>query len=96
MKKSHCIRLPGVYRGPDYFLPLEKHWIPAGVYPDENRGRNDVKQHQPSLSQPHGLEGDKEVIKHPHLIPLPCLRRSGFAQAGIKGEGKLNQCLFFY
>ena len=23
---------------------------------------------------------------HPHLNPPPCLRRSGFAQAGIKGE----------
>jgi hypothetical protein len=24
-------------------------------------------------------------------IPLPCLRRSGFAQAGVKGEGELDR-----
>ena len=23
-----------------------KHWIAVGVYPDDERGRNDVKQHQ--------------------------------------------------
>jgi hypothetical protein len=27
---------------------------------------------------------------HPHPTPLPCLRRSGFAQAGIKGEGEVG------
>jgi hypothetical protein len=26
----------------------------------------------------------------PHPIPLPCLRRSGFAQAGARGEGKMR------
>jgi hypothetical protein len=30
------------------------------------------------------VRGDPNV--HPHLNPPPCLRRSGFAQAGIKGE----------
>ena len=24
----------------------------------------------------------------PHPNPLPCLRRSGFAQAGLRGEGR--------
>jgi len=27
-------------------------------------------------------------ISPPHPLPLPCLRRSGFAQAGLRGEGK--------
>jgi len=26
----------------------------------------------------------------PHPIPLPCLRRSGFAQAGQRGEGRVR------
>ena len=30
----------------------------------------------------------------PHPIPLPCLRRSGFAQAGQWGEGRLRHFLF--
>jgi len=29
-----------------------------------------------------------ENILPPHPSPLPCLRRSGFAQAGLRGEGK--------
>jgi len=26
----------------------------------------------------------------PHPIPLPCLRRSGFAQVGQRGEGRVR------
>jgi len=35
-----------------------------------------------------GVRGDrgKRSSHHPHLNPPPCLRRSGFAQAGLKGE----------
>jgi len=32
-----CDRHSGENRNPE----PKKHWIPAGVYPDENRGRND-------------------------------------------------------
>ncbi len=28
---------------------FRKAWIPAGVYPDENRGRNDKKGGQPNI-----------------------------------------------
>jgi hypothetical protein len=38
----------------------------------------------------------KKVIMHPHPSPLPCLRRSGFAQAGIKGEGELDRVNLFF
>jgi hypothetical protein len=34
-----------------------------------------------------GLNPDKIGFVHPHLNPPPCLRRSGFAQAGIEGGG---------
>ena len=38
------------------------------------------------------LEGVLEIIRGalltPHPAPLPCLRRSGFAQAGPRGEGR--------
>ena len=34
------------------------------------------------------LETIREVLLTPHPDPLPCLRRSGFAQAGPRGEGR--------
>ena len=34
------------------------------------------------------LETIREVLLTPHPAPLPCLRRSGFAQAGPRGEGR--------
>jgi hypothetical protein len=30
--------------------------------------------------------GDSLDSVSPHLIPLPCLRRTGYAQAGARGE----------
>jgi len=35
-------------------------------------------------------------VTHPHPYPLPCLRRSGFAQAGIKGEGEKSMASIFF
>jgi hypothetical protein len=32
--------------------------------------------------------GGEDKIIPPHPNPLPCLRRSGFAQAGARGEGR--------
>jgi len=34
------------------------------------------------------LETIREVLLTPHPDPLPCLRRSGLAQAGPRGEGR--------
>jgi hypothetical protein len=35
----------------------------------------------------HFTEKSCPPVRNPHPHPLPCLRRSGFAQAGVKGEG---------
>ncbi len=40
-----------------------KTWIPAGVYPDENRGGNDVRQHQTHLFTASGWEGASQKRK---------------------------------
>ena len=34
------------------------------------------------------LENIRDALLTPHPDPLPCLRRSGFAQAGPRGEGR--------
>jgi len=52
---------------------------------------------KPPLPAVGGDEGKGEpkglYFVHPHPHPPPCLRRSGFAQAGIEGGGKILNVL---
>jgi len=63
-----------------------------------------ITKHYPPPSPPRSINragpGDGGGLRWgwtkyipPHPLPLPCLRRSGFAQAGTKGRGRYRQVL---
>ena len=105
MKKLHFIRLPGENRGPEY-LEAPKYWMcslasltpppfgrPGEVYPDENRGRNDVKQHQTNFSTASGDEGERakeDNAPSPHPSPLPTDRQAS------RERGNSVESMFFF
>jgi len=73
-------------------------------WPIGHPGTIKITKHYPPPSPPRSINragpGDggglrwgwtKYIPPHPH--PLPCLRRSGFAQAGTKGRGRYRQVL---
>jgi hypothetical protein len=81
VKKSHCIRLPGVNRGPDYFHSSEDTGFRLEFTPCLIRGRNDVKQHQTNFSTASGDEGErakKDNAPSPHPSPIERLCRNSF------------------
>ena len=65
VKKSHCIRLPGENRGPDYLSPIEETGFRLEFTPYLIRGRNDVKQHQTDFFTPSPLEEGTITISLP-------------------------------
>jgi hypothetical protein len=66
----------GVKTGVQQVRDPRKHWIPAGVYPDENRGRNDVKKGQIDFSQFPLPKGN------PLFSPLPLSMGEGEGGGG--------------
>jgi hypothetical protein len=51
-----------------------KHWIPAGVYPDENRGRNDEQKIPNRLSTGMCPVKGRNIKKLPYREAPPCGR----------------------
>ena len=81
LEKKVVIELDGGQHALDPGDKIRDEWLKAEGYKVLRFWDNQVFSN---------LEGDLETIREvlftPHPAPLPCLRRSGFAQAGPRGE----------
>ena len=79
-----AVRHTGESRYPGFFILLNRSWIPAGVYPDENRDRNDAP---------------KTVNLRPILAPQEGFAQAIGEEKGKLGVGKqrspVDTSLFF-
>jgi very-short-patch-repair endonuclease len=83
LEKKVVIELDGGQHALDPGDKIRDEWLKAEGYKVLRFWDNQVFSNLEGV-----LETIREVLLTPHPVPLPCLRRSGFAQAGPRGEGR--------
>ena len=83
LEKKVVIELDGGQHALDPGDKIRDEWLKAEGYKVLRFWDNQVFSNLEGV-----LESIREVLLTPHPAPLPCLRRSGFAQAGPRGEGR--------